>query len=629
MSGICGVCRQGNPNRIAETLHTVTAGLSLHLTESAGYKADSCAGVGISARFSTQQIYENPNVLIACDATLYNEKDLHTTLGSTGQTYQSETTGALLAALYERFGCDFVQKLRGAFSIILWDRRERKLVAAIDGFGIGRLSYYGDGKVLLVSSRVDALGRAADINTAINPAAIANLLNFSSVLAPQTIFTGVNRLAPGTMLIGDDRHIRLHKYWDMHYAGECDSNERSLARKLESLVEESVSAHCKADPLEEVGAFLSGGTDSSTVVGMMSRLDRGPVKTFSIGFEDQQFNELGYAQIAANKFKAKHHTYLVGSQDCFEAIPHIARCFDEPYGNSSAIPTYFCARLAAQNNVTVLLAGDGGDELFGGNERYLTDKIFEAYQAVPSLLRKLLIEPVLAGLPVQNGLVGTARRYVRRSNLSRLQRFFSYNFLCAHEPADVFEKDFLATLGGHSVLDIPSAHYNHASARDHLDRLLYVDMKITLADNDLLKVTRMSELAGVQSRFPFLDRDVAEFSGSIPPHLKVKGSQKRYLFKQAFRELLPIEIVEKKKHGFGIPVATWMKSDTKLRELSQDILRSARAFERGYFKRAFIEELFRRHGTDDTSYYGDTIWTFLALELWHRQCVDQPAGSTV
>ena len=288
-------------------------------------------------------------------------------------------------------------------------------------------------------------------------------------------------------------------------------------------------------------------------------------------------------------------------------------------------PTYFCAKLAADNGVKVLLAGDGGDELFGGNERYLTDKIFGAYQKAPLLLRKGLIEPGLRLLPFHNGLLGKAHRYVHRSNLPPMERYFSGQFLLANELRRIFQPDFLAGLRGYSVLDIPSSHYQHASASDHLDRLLYVDVKITLADNDLPKVTCATELAGIQTRFPFLDRAVAEFSGSVPARLKVKGTEKRYLFKRALRDLLPIEIIKKKKHGFGIPVATWMKSNPQMHALTRDTLISDRAFGRGYFERKPIEHLFHMlETTDDSPYYGDILWMFLLLELWHQRVVDAP-----
>jgi asparagine synthase (glutamine-hydrolysing) len=558
-------------------------------------------------------------VLLACDAELLNEAELGAATGAWGLT-----TAALFAALYARFGTAFVEKLRGAFSVVLFDSRQREWLAAIDGFGIKRLAYYHDEKVFCIASRVDALARCGEVDMEINPRAIANILNFSANLAPETIFTKVHRLIPGAVLRVSDRETRVQQYWDMRYSVGGGSSEARLSRELEQVVASSVADHCKNEPNADVGAYLSGGTDSSTVLGMMTRAMRGPVKSFSIGYQEQAFNELEYAQIAAKRFQSDHHTYLVGPRDCFEALPRMIRSFDEPFGNSSAIPTYFCGRLAAQNGVKTLLAGDGGDELFGGNERYAIDKVFEIYHDVPRVLRKGLIEPVVGWLPIEAGLVKRARGYIRRANIMGVERMLSYQFLHTHAPAEVFDGDFLRTLGEYWVDDIPSRHYARAAASSHLDRLLYVDVKITLADSDLPKVTCMSELAGIQTRFPFLDRSVAEFSGRVPARLKVKGFNKRYLFKRAFRELLPPEIIHKKKHGFGVPVASWMNSDKCLRELTRDTLLSARAFSRGYFRRDFIEHLFRRHETEDrTSYYGDTIWTFLALELWHRQVVDR------
>jgi asparagine synthase (glutamine-hydrolysing) len=625
MSGICAVWRKDNPEGAAAALASANSGLSLVPSERLSQESDRAAGagVGVSARFAGQQIHRGGRVLVACDAELMNEDQLVEAVGA-GAMGSDGKTAALLAALYERFGCDFVEKLRGGFSVVLWDSVQKRLIAAADGFGIKRLVYYEDQKVLVVASRIDALMRTGEINPDINPRAIVNVLNFTSNLGPETIFTAVQRLIPGARLLAADGQTRVEKYWDMRYGVEGDCNEARLSRELESVMERSVAAHCKHDPFSDLGAYLSGGTDSSTVVGLMTRAAKGPVNAFSIGFQEQPFNELGYAEIAAKRFGAKHHTYLVGAQDCFDALPAMIRCFDEPFGNSSAIPTYFCARLAAQNGVKALLAGDGGDELFAGNERYAVDKVFESYQTVPRLLRKGLVEPVVAALPMKAGLVGRARNYIRRANMPGVERMLSYQFLRTHSLAEVFEGDFLQALGDYTIVDIPARHYAATATRDHLDRLLYVDMKITLADNDLPKVTCMSELAGIQTRFPFLDRSVAEFSGRIPARLKMKGFDKRYLFKRAFRELLPVEIIKKKKHGFGIPVAVWMKSDKRMRELAHDTLLSARAFGRGYFRKQFVEDLFRQYEADDSTYYGDTIWTFLALELWHRQFVDAP-----
>ncbi len=621
MSGICAVWRGDYPGRVADTLNAVCGGLSLRDSEQAERKTTRNAGVAISAAFGTQQTYANERILVACDADLVNEAELRKGCGE--QAEDTRNTAALLARLYEQFGNEFVKRLNGSFSVVVWDDQREQLLAAVDPIGINRLTYFGNGQIFLVASRIDALARTGAFPTDVNPRAIANFMNFGVNLAPETIFQKVQRLAPGTVLVTSRGNTKVSRYWDLHYWAGGESQEDVLSRGLESVVETAVAAHSRSDGFDRLGAYLSGGTDSSTVVGMMSRLDRGPVQAFSIGFEEQRFNELGYAELAAKKFRSTHHTYLVSAQDCFEAIPHMVRYFDEPFGNSSAIPTYFCARLAAQNGVRVLLAGDGGDELFGGNERYLTDKIFQAYQGVPEVLRKGFVEPILRALPIKNGVVGKARRYIRRSNVPPLERFFSYNFLCTHPPEEVFAKDFLAELGQYSLLGVPSQYYAEAQARDHLDRLLYVDVKITLGDSDLPKVTQMSELAGIQTRFPFLDRRVVEFSGAIPARLKVKGTEKRYLFKRAFRNVLPPEILKKTKHGFGIPVATWLKSDRRLKEFSRDILFSARALNRGYFRRNFLEELIRKHESDESTYYGDTLWSFFVLELWHRQAVDQ------
>lgn len=626
MSGICAVWRTDNPGSVAGTLASMASGLSLVEAERARQETAAVAGVGISARFATQQLHRAGDVLVACDADLYNETELRA-LASAGAAPENAGTAALVAALYNRMGPAFVEKLNGNFSLVLWDQRERKLLAAVDGFGVNRLVYFQNGRMLAVASRIDALLHSGGIVPEVNPRAIANFMNFGVNLAPETVFENVRRLPPGTMLVATEKSVRVEPYWNMRYGAGDGSGEEAMAGRLEELVAQAVAVRAKNEPYTQLGAFLSGGTDSSTVVGMMSRLERGPVKTFSIGFDDEQYSELEYAAITARRFGTDHHTQLVTAADCFEALPQMVRFFDEPFANSSAIPCYFCARLAAGDGVRTLLGGDGGDELFGGNERYRTDKIFYRYQSVPRWLRRALIEPALRLLPVDGGLPGKARSYVRRANMPPVERFFSYNLLSTHAPTEVFESGFLESLRGYSVLDTPARYYGEGPARDHLDRLLYVDVKITLGDSDLPKVTQMAEMAGIQTRFPFLDRQVAEFSGGLPPRLKVNGLEKRYLFKRAFRNLLPQEVLRKKKHGFGIPVSSWLKSDARMREFSRDILFSSRALERGYFRRSFLEELVRLHEADNTSYYGDNLWSFLVLELWHQQFVDDLVGA--
>lgn len=619
MSGIGAVWQKESTERIASTLLAVHAGLAAGDDEQGTRETVDGVGIAVQARSADQDLHRTNRVLLACDVDLLNVSELVRTAGLTDRP----GVAALLATLYEQRGEKFLDVLRGGFAIVLWDLVERRLLAAVDRFGIKRLAWYDDGKSVIVASRVDAV-RAGAGDLAVNPRAVANIVNFTSNLGPETIFKGVHRLAPGTWLIATERQTRQHAYWELHYGVGRDSNEGRLSREMESVLQQSVADHAADTPPDQVGAFLSGGTDSSTVVGLLTRAAGAPVNAFSIGFAENGFDELDYAKLAAQSFGARHHTYLVNANDCFESLPRIVRCFDEPFGNSSSIATYFCARLAKDNGVHTLLAGDGGDELFGGNERYATEKIFEAYKMIPAPLRAGVVEP-LAALPIDITLTRRARGYIRRAKMPGVERMLSFQFLRTHEATDVFDGDFVRALDGYTILDIPSEHYTTAKANTHLDRLLYVDLRITLADSDLPKVTCMSDMADVRTRFPFLDASVAEFSGRVPAHLKVKGLKKRYLFKQAFRNLLPPQIIQKKKHGFGVPVAVWMRTDPRLRELTHDTLLSSRASGRGYFKQSFIRELLERHESGTDTFYGDTLWAFLMLELWHLQSVDEPA----
>jgi asparagine synthase (glutamine-hydrolysing) len=629
MSGICALWRRDNEGSVRPGIESVLRQLSVTGSETATWEAEAgYAGVGAAARFATQQVGREREVSVACDADLLNLRELWESVGEVWAESKASQTAILLARLYLKAGPSFVEKLAGGFSVVLWDGRSQRLIAAVDPFGSRRLVYCEEGPMVAVASRIDALRMAAGSAAGINPRAIANILNFSASLGPETVFKGVLRIPPAAQLIASRTALKVYPYWDMRYDSRKAAGEGELSRQLWQVVEKSVAANA-AGPPAEVGAFLSGGTDSSTIVGLMARHAKDPVKAYSIGFQEESFDELRYARIAAERFQAAHRTHLVGPRDCAAALPAMVRAFDEPFGNSSAIPTYFCARLAAEDGVRVLLGGDGGDELFGGNEWYRIEKIFDLYRSVPAPLRNGLIEPLLAGLPFSNGVVGKARSYVRRAKTPGIERAMSYHFLCSHSLPEIFSADFLEALGEYSVLDMPRRYYDKAPARDHMNRLLYVDMKIVIGDSDLPKVTQMAELAGVQVRFPFLDRPVAEFTGGVPATLKVKGLKKRYLFKRAFRDLLPREIITKTKHGFGIPVATWLKSDPELRACARDTLLSQRAHERGYFKRPFIEELFRKHESDATSYYGDTLWSFLMIELWHREHVDQALGAAV
>jgi len=285
------------------------------------------------------------------------------------------------------------------------------------------------------------------------------------------------------------------------------------------------------------------------------------------------------------------------------------------------LPTYACLKLARKQGIEVMLAGDGGDELFGGNERYRTERVFGLYHDIPQPLRRYLIEPLAFGLPAV-GPIGKVRRYIGHTRTPNPERYFQWHLLQRFPHASVLGPGIELNNGHSDILAVPRSHYNQAPAHSELNRLLYIDIKMTLGDNDLPKVVRASELAGVEVRFPLLDHPLAEFSGRLPARYKVRGLEKRYLFKKATAGLLPKAILRKKKHGFGLPIGMWLKQHPLWRGLAEDVLLDPRTYQRGYFQRSFVEGLFRMMDADQSTYYGDLLWLFLMAELWHRNHVE-------
>jgi asparagine synthase (glutamine-hydrolysing) len=509
--------------------------------------------------------------------------------------------------------------LRGGFSLAFWDAARHRLLLAVDHFGIKRLHWAETRDAVLFASRPDLLFGAGGLERRVDPTAIYLYLNFAFVPSPGSAFRSVRRLAPGHGVVVNGGRRLDKRYWELSYPETPWSISKAAAATFEH-TEAAVRAALAGTDIKETGAFLSGGTDSSTVLGMMGRVTSERVNAFSIGFREARYDEMRYADLAARHFGASHHKAVVTADDALAILPSLVRAHDEPFGNASAIPAYFCCRLARDSGITRLLAGDGGDEIFGGNERYRTHQVFAAYHRVPRWLRRGAIEPMLSTLPQGRGSVlGKAQRYVRRANIPNPQRFYHYEFFAAREGASLLAPDFLAAVDTDAPWRLIHDLYAEADTASELHRLLYLDMRLTIGDNDLLKVSQSAELAGVGVRFPMLDRPLVEFTATLPAHHKVKGLEKRYLFRRAFRSFLPKETLAKKKHGFGLPVADWLKSHPPLRAMARDLLLARDARTRGHFRAGAIERLFTLHEHDTTSYYGDILWPFLMLELWYRE----------
>jgi len=429
---------------------------------------------------------------------------------------------------------------------------------------------------------------------------------------PETILSGLHRLPPGCCIeVSPGGMSQPEPYWSMRFDEDPSLSVPQLKDQFVSLLRDSVT---EAADVPGCGAFLSGGTDSSTVSGMLARHGSGPARTFSIGFDVAGYDEMSYARIAAKHFGCEHHEYYVTPSDVVDAVPKIAAWYDQPFGNASAIPTYYCARVAGEAGITRMLAGDGGDELFGGNERYGKQYLLGLYQQVPGSFRRGVIEPMLGPWTQHVPLMRKLGSYVKQASPPMPDRYASYNLLMYLGFAKVFTPEFLASVDtGHPHRLLLDAHAPFADA-SLINQMQGIDLRFTLWDGDLPKVTRMCELAGVDVTFPLLDDRVVEFSAKLPSNLKLRRTTLRWFFKHALSDFLPPEVIAKQKHGFGLPVGAWLTGHAPLRQLAIDGIAMLR--DRGIVQPRFIDELLSQRLREHAAYFGTMVWVLMMLGLW-------------
>jgi asparagine synthase (glutamine-hydrolysing) len=621
---ICGIAveNSGKPVTVRD-LEAMAS--SLQIGDSRGHNIRACRGAGFATTSATQteSAIADDALLVAFDGDLYNQPELWKSLG--GEQSPRATT-ELISKLYLQHGISFLELLRGAFSMAVWDKNASTLVLARDRFGIRPLCYSLGPSEIVFASYPRGILASGRVSTDADVEAMFEYINCYVIPSPRTAFQNIVKINPGEYLIWKDGHARTVRYWEMTYPENAVGSTEQLAEDLLHQLEDSVRITSRGLDPSTTGCYLSGGTDSSSIVGLLTKINGGPTNTFSIGFTEDHFNELAFARIAAQQFKSNHHELTVRPADALDAIPKIAAIYDEPFGNSSAMPSYCCARFARERGMKVLLGGDGGDELFGGNERYRTSEMYALYHKLPAVVRRLAIEPIAAGLQRIN-LMAKVQRHIERAHLPNPDRYAIDRFVQEFPlnqilgPAIPQNGDRLATV---------RRHYAASPASSELNRLLYIDIKMTIGDEDVPKVVRTAELAGINARFPYLDQVLAELSGRIPAKLKVHGLKQRYIFKMATKDLLPAAILGKRKHGFGIPIGVWLKTEPALRAMSQDVLLDPRTYQRGYFRKQFVQKLiesFDRDNTPFSRYYGELLYVLLILELWHRQHVD--AGKPV
>ncbi len=450
--------------------------------------------------------------------------------------------------------------------------------------------------------------------------AIYHYLNFSYVPTPYSIFKGVHKLPPGTVLKYSNGKKNLNRYWQASYDASYVGTEAEAVDALRDSLSSSIKQH-QPDG-DSWGTFLSGGNDSSTITGVLAaHTTESPVNSFSIGFAEQGYDELPFARAAASHFSTQSYTLSVSATDTLNCIDTLVAMYDEPFGNSSAIPTYFCASLAADHGIDTLIAGDGGDEVFGGNERYAKDSIFRKFYALPEPLKSLLRGTTQLLKPADTRILNRVHNFVHRASLANPERFYVDDSFASDFYEELLTDAMRSIVDRNSSLNLVDAHYNDCNANTDLHRLMYIDLQMAIADNDLMKVNKTAKASSVSVLYPFLDRSLIDFTGTLPAHYKVNGQQKRYLFRKAVVNILPDEILNKKKQGFGLPVSVWFREHPLFRELVHDVLLSDRARQRGYFNQELITQLVSRHEKNAWDYSSE-LWMLIILELWFRRNID-------
>jgi asparagine synthase (glutamine-hydrolysing) len=623
MCGICGLAALDGAAAVdPEALARMNETLVHRGPDSDGLIADGPVGLAarrlsiIDLEHGDQPIAnEDGTVHVALNGEIYNHRSLRAGLEARGHAFSTRADTEVLVHLYEENGLGFVGDLRGMFAFAIWDSRHRRLVLGRDRFGIKPLYYRARGGWLSFASELKALLRQPGFSGEIDLRALAAYLTFNSIPGPLSIFAGVSKLPPGHLLVWEGSGIRVERWCRPAPAPVEQLRAESaevLASELRERLRDSVRAHLVADV--PVGVLLSGGVDSSALAALAAIESSEPVRTFSIGFDEPSFDELAGARLIAERYGTDHHE-LVVKPDAVELLPAIVGTFDEPFADSSALPTYLVSKLAA-GSVKVALSGEGGDELFGGYYTYVADLLADRVGPLARLAR-----PLLERLPSSSSKASfdyKAKRFVRAAHLPPLERHHGWKeIFSASDRTELLRPD--ARVARFDPLDVYRERYAETAGAEPLARLQDVDLGIYLVDDLLVKTDRASMAHSLEARVPYLDPVVSELALALPSALKVRRFNKKVLLRRAVSPLVPGEIVNAKKQGFSAPVAAWLRGP--LEDFTRDALSRETLVRHGYFDPGAVERLIDRHvsGSEDMS---RQLWGVLCFTLWidgHRQ----------
>jgi len=630
MCGIAGVASESRESNISEALVRHMCNQIVHRgpDDEGIYVADG-AGLGmrrlsiIDISGGHQPVFnEDRSAWIVYNGEVYNFPELRPELESRGHRFYTKTDTEVIIHLYEEMGADCVKKLRGMFGLAIYDKAKRKLILARDRFGKKPLHYALHKGNLYFASEIKSILAAVPELAEVNSQGLLEYLHYGYVPEPITAFTRIHKLPSGHLLEFEDGKIAIRQYWDLpEYNTHVPASEEECLEELEQRLFQATKIRLISDvPL---GAFLSGGTDSSTIVGLMARASAGPVKTFSIGFKHDDFNESDYARIVAQKFGTDHHEMIL-EPDVLETVQHLTSSLEEPFGDSSMLPTYYVSQMARQH-VTVALSGDGGDEIFAGYDRYRIHAGRQIFENVPGWARRFYRDAVFPRLPKNM----RGRKLSYNVSLPWRERYVDgLSFLPAFErDTPLLSDDFRVILkGAENPANVLLRRFAASNANDPVSQTLYVDTKTYMVDDILTKVDRMSMLNSLEVRVPILDHVFVEWVTSLPPEWKLRGKQQKYILRKLAERIgVPREVLYRHKQGFSLPLVHWMRNE--LKELVM-ILLEPRTLERGYFDVAGVKKLMDDHLNRGATTTG-RLWRLLMFELWHRNFLERylkPAG---
>lgn len=567
---------------------------------------------------------EDETVWLVLNGEIYNFKELHPRLEQKGHRFRTRTDTEVIVHLYEEVGLDLFRHLRGMFALALWDVKRDRLVLGRDRIGEKPLYVRREPDRFLFASELKSILQAGDVPRKLNTIALEEYLALGYVPAPLTLLEGIEKVLPGHYLVIENERVEDHEYWDVPRGKTEKHSEQDWIEQIREKLLETIGSQLVSDvPL---GAFLSGGIDSSTIVAGMSRLTGQAVKTYSIGYEagDNYYNELSFAKTVAEQFGTDHHEIIV-RPEVSDLLPKLIWHMDEPIADSACLTTYLVSRLASES-VTVILSGVGGDELFGGYRRYLGSSLQRWFKLLPRPVSRSWLPALLRHVPQDRGSAWKdyaryASAFLKTAELPPAERYMSYvTLLSPQVQNDLLQRDSQTGAHGNgSAAEALQRYFARSSEDDDLSCIIYADLKTSLPDDLLALTDRMSMAASIECRAPFVDYELIELASRIPSSMKIRGFTMKYLLKKAVAPWLPHEVIYRKKRGFGAPVGSWLRQD--LQPLIQDLLSEEQVRRRGLMHWPAVESILKAH-QDQQSDHTDHIFALIALEIWCRIYLD-------